>query len=459
MKRILLFFTIYLITTTATNAQIWKKIQKKLEKKVEQKIENKIEKETDKVIDSALYGKKKKDSVSNKIIRDDRLKSYGSASISHSTLYGMFSVNDLTKTKINKKGKEVSISGSWRSSDADVADGYFLKINNVDDINNLQNKSFKIPEEATLELNYNALVSGTYQYERGKEHAPQILKVSNGNVTVTFNKDNNIGLNFFGNVLLRNHKTATEMEHTVAATINGMVNTKEPEFTITKFVNTDNSSNNNKVVSDDDAQKIINTISPTVDIPSTFAFNKNIAVEVTNDRGESYPIEFLLGNYPDIYGISVATKEMQGQGKVIMVMTPKSSTAFMDVAGMKMKRTTSLDQIGAADISKNLPKDGDFEYKKTGNTKTILGYTCEEYKVDYSYTNESGSASFWVSKDFPVQNKALPMLGMSMNNPNFSGFVLELNSTHNGQNWTMKVTDMSDINTTINTNDFRSMGN
>ena len=131
----------------------------------------------------------------------------------------------------------------------------------------------------------------------------------------------------------------------------------------------------------------------------------------------------------------------------------------MDVAGMKMKRSTSLEQMGTQyDIAKSLPENGDFEYKKTGQTKTILGYNCEEYKVDYKYANDSGSASFWVSKDFPIQNKALPMLGMSLNNPNFNGFVLELNSNHNGKSWTIKVKSVSNKNMSINTSEYRKMG-
>ena len=50
------------------------------------------------------------------------------------------------------------------------------------------------------------------------------------------------------------------------------------------------------------------------------------------------------------------------------------------------------------------------------------------------------------------------MLGMNMNNPNFSGFVLELNSTYQGKKTTIKVSGVSNISTTINTNEFRKMG-
>ncbi|WP_146106936.1 hypothetical protein [Polaribacter porphyrae] len=439
--------------SNSTNAQFWKKLKKKLEKKVEQKVEEKIDKETDKVIDSTLNGKKKK------VKKDNRLKSYGSASISHSALYGMFSVNDLGQTGVEKQGDKVSITGFWRTSDADVFDGYILKIKNVDDINALQNKTFKIPEEATLKLSYNALVKGKYEYRRGQVHAPQDIQVKSGTATVTFNKDQNVSVNFSANVKLSDYNKSELAENDTPATINGMITTTSPKYTITKEFKQIERKEQNNDLTEADKTYIKSKLSPTINIPSSFTFNKSIELEFTDNRGETFPMEFLLGKYPDIYGISVASKEMGAEGKVVMVMTPKSSTAFMDVAGMKMKRSSSLEQMGSQfNMTDKLPQDGDFDYKKTGNTKNILGYICHEYRVDYNYSNSKGNSIFWVSKDFPIQNKQLPMLGMKMNNPYFSGFVLELNSTHQGENYTIKVTKVSDKSMTINTSEYRKMG-
>lgn len=450
---------------TPTKAQFWKKIQKKLEKKAEQKLEEKIDKEADKIIDSTLNGKKK-DKKLNKISKrdkklevDDRNKSYGSASINHSTLYGMFSVNDLSKTKINKEGNKVNIIGYWRSSDADVFDGYSLKIKNIKNIEELKNKTLKIPEEASLDFAYNALVKGKYEYTRGQIHAPQILKVKNGTATVSFNKDQNIIISFTGNVNLRDHNTTKDedMVHRTPSTISGMINTTEPEYTITRE-RKEKKKNPIDNLSEYEKMEMFKKMTPTVNIPSTFSFNKSIDVKMTDERGDAQTVVFLTGSYPDIYAMSVAPKEMQGQ-EMLIVNTPKASTMFMNMAGMKIKKSTSLEQMGDQyGVDNKIPEEGDFEYKKTGNTKTIIGYLCEEVKVDYDYTNQKGSASFWISKDFPIQNKALPMLGMKMNNPNFSGFVLEMNTTQNGKKFTIEVTGLSDKNVSINTNEYKKMG-
>lgn len=453
-KNVILSFFFFTITVSA-NAQLWKK----LKKKAQQKLENKIEKEADKKVDSILYGKKKtsKTEVPKTNTVNNRLKSYGSASINHTNLYGSFSVNDLSKTKVNKQGKKVTITGSWRTSDADVFDGYILTINNVENIGDLKNKTVKIPQEATLKLAYNALVKGKYIYERGQEYAPQNFEVIAGTATITFHKDNNVSLNFSGEVKLDNHKDNEDFVNNTPAVINGMINTTEPEYTITKEIKT-KEKDAVDTLSEDEKMAIFSKAVPTVNIPSTFSFNKSIELKMTDDRGDSQNIVFLTGSYPDIYGISVSAEEMQGQ-EMLVVNTPKSSTMFMNMAGMKIKKSTSLAQMGNQfNMEDKLPEEGDFEYKKTGKTKTIIGYLCEEIKVDYDYTNSKGSVSFWVSEDFPIQNKALPMLGMKMNNPYFSGFVLEMNSNHQGKEFTMQVVSISDKSVNINTNDYKKMG-
>jgi hypothetical protein len=270
-------------------------------------------------------------------------------------------------------------------------------------------------------------------------------------------------LSFSGNSLINNHenpnKDTNTLKGNIPATLTGMISTTSPEYTITKEFK---KAEKRKQVTDEEekafAKNMLENISPTVNIPSTFNFNKSIEIKITDDRGDSQNLEFLTGSYPDIYGMSVAPKEMQGQ-EMLIVNTPKASTMFMNMAGMKIKKSTSLEQMGSQyNMEDKIPEDGDYSYKKTGNTKTIIGYLCEEVRVDYDYTNSKGSASFWLSKDFPIQNKAIPMLGMKMNNPNFSGFVLEMSTIQNGNKFTIEVTDVSDKNVSINTNEYKKMG-
>ncbi|MFY9243850.1 MAG: hypothetical protein WAO74_12570 [Polaribacter sp.] len=452
----LVFCICLLFINQSVNAQFWKKIKKKIENKVE----NKIDKEADKTIDGVLDGKKNEDEKEEDII-DEPLNSYGSASINHSVKYGTVQVSELTKTKVYKQGSTFRFNGNWITSSIDVFDGYNLKIFDIESIDALnEKKTFKIPEEATIKLGYDPI----QQTKKESSGEGQTYDLESGFVTVAFNKDENVSISFNGSATLtKAEKKATGIDEynyiKTPVTLTGMINTTNPEYILTKEFKQKEKKKQDTNLTESDKNYLKEKLSPTVNIPSSFSFDKSIELEFTDDRGESYPMEFLLGNYPDIWGMSVASKEMQGQGQVIMVMTPKSSTAFMDVAGMKMKKSTSLEEMGDSyKMTDKLPEDGDFEYKKTGNTKTILGYTCEEYRVDYNYTNAKGSAVFWVSKDFPIQNKQLPMLGMKMNNPYFDGFVLELNTTNQGKNHVIKVTNVSDKNVSIKTSEYKKMG-
>lgn len=462
-KTLSVFLILSICFANTSNAQFWNKIKKK----VQQKIENKVEKETDKKIDSFLDGKKKTNKKEEKVI-PSKNKDYGDFSISHTTKFGNVTIDELGKTKISKEGNKFQLSGSWWSHDADIHDGYVLILKNGISIEEINKKGkFLIPSEATLKLSYDPLLpnkaKSSDSFKRAVTKEYQTYSITKGQVTINIQKDKKVDFSFNGEAELVTSVVENQDGNYTKTKTNSMVlgnlTTIDPEYLVTKTIKEKKKTQNNTSITENDKNFLKKKLSPTVNIPSSFSFNKSIEVEITDDRGEKYPMEFLLGNYPDIYGMSVASKEMQGQGKVIMVMTPKSSTAFMDVAGMKMKRSTSLEQMGNQyNMTEKLPDGADFEYKKTGKTKTILGYNCEEYKVDYNYTNSKGSASFWVSKEFPIQNIEMPFLGMKLNNPNLQGFVLELNSTNQGQNWAIQVTKVSEKNININTSEYRKMG-
>ncbi|WP_439128333.1 hypothetical protein, partial [Polaribacter sp.] len=349
------FFASFLILSiffaTPVNAQFWKKLKKKAQEKIskaEDKLLDKFDKKTDKVIDSTLNGKKKNKKIkesakeNKKIETGKRSKSYGSSSIMHSILYGAININDLSKTKVEKTGKKVSIIGYWGTFGVDVHDGYIINLKNVDNIDNLQNKTFKIPEEASLQLDYDALVKGQYNFDQKVRAPQQGVKFSSGTVTITFNKEQNISINFSGKAKLKNHKNDNKDlafgEGDTPATISGMINTTEPKYTITRE-RKEKQKNTIDNLSEEEKMEMFKKAIPTVNIPSTFSFNKVIKVKMTDERGDSQTVDFLTGSYPDIYGMSVTGEQMGGQ-EMLIVNTPKASTMFMNMAGMKIKKST-----------------------------------------------------------------------------------------------------------------------
>jgi len=461
-------------TTTSADAQLWKRLKKKAKeklKKTEDKLVNKLDKKTDKVLDSTIDGKgktkgkeaKKKSQKSLPKNNSPRVldeKDYGDASLNHSAKYGVVNIEELRKTKVQKEGQLFRVTGNWITTGVDVFDGYYIELKSTS-LEELKNKkSFSIPDEATVKLGYEPMERGTYQGESSGEG--QSYEIESGIISVTYVQDQTVSISFSGNATLKKAVPAAnptfegdfDYEKT-PTTISGSINTTEPEYSIVKT----NKSNNGGSSYNNSNADVANRRNPTTNIPGSFSFDKRLNLEVIDSRGDSYPMDILLGNYSDIYGMQMAMKEMQGQGSMTIVNTPKNSTMFMDMAGMKMKKTTNLEELGDQyKAGDKLPDGADFSYKKTGNTKTIAGYSCEEYKVEYSYVSNNGSASLWISKDFPIQNMQLPMLGMTLNNPYYSGFVMEMNMTNNGKTNVIRVTGISNISVNIEAGDFKKMG-
>jgi hypothetical protein len=82
--------------------------------------------------------------------------------------------------------------------------------------------------------------------------------------------------------------------------------------------------------------------------------------------------------------------------------------------------------------------------KKTGRTKTIAGYTCEEYV----YEDEMDKADFWISRDVKLQTRDLmsAVFKSSMYAQGMPwGFLMESNSLdkETGERTTLKVTDVN----------------
>lgn len=192
-------------------------------------------------------------------------------------------------------------------------------------------------------------------------------------------------------------------------------------------------------------------------LPATIIFTKVLHVETFTKEDEKVKMQFLIGDDKNMYGVMAVSDEMQGQAQVITVVNQKSSTTFINTEGFKMQQSASIEHIENQSGMNKLPEDGDVEYKKTGIIKTILGFKSEEYKVTYTIDNETASSVFWVSNDFPIQNISLPLLGMNANNKNFTGFVLEISTTYQNENWTMKVLQLEDKTIKINTNEYQKM--
>lgn len=391
-----------------TNAQFLKKLKKKLTDKIEKKIENKIDKETDKVIDTLLDGKKKNDYLPISEIPKFTL---GEATLKLSNYGFEYNANDVT----------ISVYGKFTTTNLSNA----AKTYNSDKI--IAPVDAYPPDYA---LAYN---------EGG------FLNPKNGQIIIHYADSTKLVYSLKGT-----WRTYDDKVKQVEASFVNM-NVKEIKQVGEKQDNF-NSKSNKKIPSNTTNQNYSSpiTVSTTVNIPDTFSFTSSIELEITTDENEKVSMEVLLGEYPDIYAMSYADQQMDGSS-VFNVFTPKSVTTFMNIPGMKIKKSISQQEVYKMSFNKNITED-EGEMTKTGAIKTILGYSCEEYR----YSNNGGYVSVWASKTFPIQNKKVSMLGMGKDGFPY-GFVMEMDIKSGKDNGNIKVVKYNpNKSLIIKTNEYKS---
>ncbi|AXG70644.1 hypothetical protein KORDIASMS9_02885 [Kordia sp. SMS9] len=185
---------------------------------------------------------------------------------------------------------------------------------------------------------------------------------------------------------------------------------------------------------------------------NSYSFNQRITLEMQTEGNEKAQLDFLFDSKNDeVICMKINNDGDNSGGKIYAVITPTSSTMFMDMPGMKIKKKVAQEELGQLDYSDKIPQHTDLE--KTGNTKTILGYTCEEYV----YKNEGGNVHAWVATNFPIHGKFVPILGMKKNGP-FEGFVLELKYKAANESGSIKVINVdTNAKVKINANEYTSM--
>ena len=413
IKIVLLSFFLIGISTSI-NAQFWKKLKKKAKEKIsktEDKLIDKLDKTTDKKIDDTIDGKKK---IEKKVVQSNELpKLSGGSGIlklyNHGYEYitkdiGVSVYGKFTKENLSNSVKTYNQDRVIKPVDA-YPDGYALAFNGGGFLN---------PKEGQIVIHHadsNKVVfslKGTWNTIDGDKP-----------ITGSF-----INLSV-SEIIDKRFSDATK-----ESKVNNKTNTNRSNDIFK------NSTNKNSVT-----------------IPSSFSFTSSLEVKITTNDGSNADMEFLLGNYSNIYAMSIASKEMGERGKVYNVVTPKSITMFINVSGMKMKKTVPQQQYSQTDFSDKMPSNPN-DLKKTGATKTILGYTCHEYK----YTNAGGYVSVWATKNFPANSTNITMLGMREGSL-IEGFVLEIDSKSGKDKVNMKAVRYNkNKNVTINTSDYKSMG-
>ncbi|TDQ18663.1 uncharacterized protein DUF4412 [Algoriphagus boseongensis] len=148
---------------------------------------------------------------------------------------------------------------------------------------------------------------------------------------------------------------------------------------------------------------------------SAYQFTGYMVMEVTatDKKGKSDPpsrINYLLGDNVEFMGMSFSDpKTPQNTTTTIMDTKNQAMVMLLDNEGQKSSMAMKMDYDKIQDMvdeeASDQMKTEDYQITKTGNTKDILGYPCEEFLVK----TEDGEGRYWVTKE--------PIKGFSMFSP------------------------------------------
>ncbi|MEX2512655.1 MAG: DUF4412 domain-containing protein [Cyclobacteriaceae bacterium] len=185
-----------------------------------------------------------------------------------------------------------------------------------------------------------------------------------------------------------------------------------------------------------DFNKVMGSINMNVETESAYDFSGLAVLEIINTdaKGKTAdPLKFnsFLSEGHDYFGMEILDEKNQKEGeKTIMIFDHKNNATIMLMENEEghSSMAFALDWEGLAEgtntetvnSTENLDN---VQFEKTGNTKDILGYTCDEYLVDH----EDMKGNYWVSQS-PIEGmesfwgKNSPFLTKKMKAENKSYF-------------------------------------
>ncbi|EKB50389.1 DUF4412 domain-containing protein [Cecembia lonarensis] len=184
-------------------------------------------------------------------------------------------------------------------------------------------------------------------------------------------------------------------------------------------------------------EKVLSGITADVPVADAYHFTGYSVMELTgkDEKGkdiEPSQIKSFLSDNQMIIGMEIELKEQQqkeGSSILIYDLERNASIILFENEGEKARIAYGLDfekiaegiEIEDTDIKEE--SDSDFTWQKTGRTKNILGYTCEEYVSE----DEEGKATYWVTEK-PIQGTSSfwgegnPFLSAKMKQENMDYF-------------------------------------
>ncbi|WP_185974427.1 DUF4412 domain-containing protein [Litoribacter populi] len=161
-----------------------------------------------------------------------------------------------------------------------------------------------------------------------------------------------------------------------------------------------------------DWSKVINSMNMDVSVEDMYQFDGRAVVEITgkDNKGRDMDpmvMESYLSKDNEYTAVQMQSKEAE---KMLMIFDMKNdaTVVLMENDGERQSMAYS---INWQELAEAMPEDAEnpeeevdlesLDWRKTGNTKTLLGHLCEEYEVE----DEEYRSTYWVTQE-PIEGAA-----------------------------------------------------
>jgi len=145
---------------------------------------------------------------------------------------------------------------------------------------------------------------------------------------------------------------------------------------------------------DVDYGEFVNAFLKPVDLPENYTFGMTLECETKDYDGDKSNMEMLLTKDGSAIGFVQFEK---GKKKTIVFDTENDIMAIYDDEEKKVFGMSSVLTMSGAIVAAH-QEEYDLTFEKTGKTKKVKGYECEEWKID----DEETTTKALVATDFPI---------------------------------------------------------
>ncbi|MCH2197216.1 MAG: DUF4412 domain-containing protein [Flavobacteriales bacterium] len=161
----------------------------------------------------------------------------------------------------------------------------------------------------------------------------------------------------------------------------------------------DSSDSNEKAYSDETSDGFGGFFSK-VDMEESYSFDHMVKMDMTiTDKKETQTVRSTMFVNDENGEFAMKTKMEDVNSTMIFDVARNQMIILTDMEGQKLAMSMDYDPAAYATAEEDDESYDMGEFKKTGRTKTILGYTCHEYVFE----SEESSGNCWVNEEDDLQ--------------------------------------------------------